>query len=41
MQIFLHQLDGSQTVVEINENIDFNSFVSQNELINCRLICQG
>jgi hypothetical protein len=41
MQVFLHQLDGSQTIVEITENTDFNNFVSQNELVNCRLICQG
>jgi hypothetical protein len=41
MQIFLHQLDGSQTIVEINENTDISSFISENELVNCRIICQG
>ena len=41
MQIFLHQLDGSQTIAEINNNTEFNSFVSQNNFLNCRLICQG
>ena len=35
MQIFLHQLDGSQTIAEINNNTEFNSFVSQNNFLNC------
>ena len=41
MQIFLHQLDGSQTIVDISENTDLNTFVASNNLINCRLVYQG
>ena len=41
MQIFLHQLDGSQTILEITENTDLNTLIASNNLINCRLIHQG
>lgn len=41
MQIFLHQLDGSQTIVEITESTQLSTFINQNGLVNCRLVCQG
>jgi small subunit ribosomal protein S27Ae len=41
MQIFLHQLDGSQTILEITENTDLNTLIASNNLANCRLIHQG
>jgi small subunit ribosomal protein S27Ae len=41
MQIFLHQLDGSHTIVDISENTDLNTFIASNNLIKCRLVYQG
>jgi hypothetical protein len=41
MQIFLHGLDGSQTVAEIQQNEDLSTFVVNNGLNGFRLVCQG
>ena len=41
MQIFLHGLDGSQSVACIQENESFDNFVNNNNLNGFRLVCQG
>lgn len=41
MQIFLHNLDGNQQLVEISQSTELSQFKSENGLVNCRLICQG
>ena len=41
MQIFLHRLDGSQRVVEINRDISVDELMNNEELAGSRLVCQG
>ncbi len=41
MQIFLHNLDGSQTIATIESNESFELFVNNNNLQGFRLVSQG
>jgi len=41
MQIFLHKLDGSQTVASIEQNESLELFLNNNNLNGFRLVCQG
>ncbi len=41
MQFFLHGLDGSQTVVSLQENESLSTLVLNNNLNGFRLVCQG
>ena len=41
MQIFIHGLNGSQSVANIQENETLNAFLLSNNLSGFRLVCQG
>jgi hypothetical protein len=41
MQIFIHGLDSSQSVANIQENETLNAFLLSNNLSGFRLVCQG
>jgi hypothetical protein len=41
MQFFINGLDGSQSVVSIQENETLSTFVLNNNLNGLRLVCQG
>ena len=41
MQIFIHNLDGTQAVASIQENETLSAFLNNNNLNGLRLVCQG
>lgn len=41
MQIFLHNLDGTQTIANVESNQSLELFVNNNNLQGLRLISQG
>jgi small subunit ribosomal protein S27Ae len=41
MRIFLHHLDGAQTVAEINENSTLENLLAQHDAAGCRAVYQG
>lgn len=41
MQIFLHKIDGSQAVVEIDSATTIESLLAQEQCSGSKLICQG
>lgn len=41
MQIFIHGLDGSQSVATIQQNENLEAFLLSNNLNGFRLVCQG
>ncbi len=41
MQIFLHHIDGSQTIVELSQTTELSAFITEHGLVNCRLVSQG